>query len=244
MKPLYLILPLLIIGCSAKAQVAHQDVNAPQDYLLHKLTAHDLVLFGTRHKTPSIHSLLTNLIPHLKGAGVTHICLEIEADQEGNFKISSLIDCPSYREMVKVAVEESGIKVVPVDLPQSMYKASVNRNEYMAQQIALVFKEHEGAKVFAIMGNLHVLKTLNWQDHVPNPCGSVFSYFGELVPGKKTFSVVSCVDDPGRCDFARLSGPVAVDVDDGHSGWKIGFTSLIAIKPTRVSDLTDGVIVF
>ena len=105
------------------------------------------------------------------------------------------------------------------------------------------------AKTFVVLGNSHVLKKLDWQDHVPNKTRSIRSYLDELVPGISAFSIGQLIDqDPAECDFTRrftrTDGSVSMDCDDSFIGWKIGLTSALAIKPTESCELVDGVIVY
>ena len=245
MRSMPLITALLLFGFVNNAVTASQDTKLPKGYLLSKFTSHDLVLVGTTHHHPSIHSMLSDIIPSLPSVGVTHVCLEIETGQVGDhLRISPIIDCPSYRRMIKLVQDTTGLQAVPVDLPAVKYGEGISRNEYIAQQIAAIFRENKDAKVLVILGNQHVLKTLPWQDHIPNPYQSVAAYFPRLEPSKKLFSAVTCVDPPDRCDFSRrLSGPLALDVTEQYSDWKLGTTEIMAIKPTPVTALTDGVII-
>jgi hypothetical protein len=86
--------------------------NNPKDYVLNKLQSHDLVMLGTRHKREPVLQFISDLIPALHNAGVTHIGLEICSDQQDKIDrfiktgtglngigIHPLIDFPSYRNL-------------------------------------------------------------------------------------------------------------------------------------------------
>jgi hypothetical protein len=46
----------------------------------------------------------------------------------------------------------------------------------MARLIASVFGSNPEAKVLAVVGNNHILKKLDWQDHVVDKHGSIRQY--------------------------------------------------------------------
>ena len=82
----------------------------PADYLHSKLQKNDIVFLGTTHKKPEILEFIAELIPSLKGLGVTHIGLEIPSDQQEKIdtfmptgkgldaiQFHPQIDCPEYR---------------------------------------------------------------------------------------------------------------------------------------------------
>ena len=53
----------------------------PQEYVIDKFQSNDLVFLGTRHKREPILQFISDLIPALHAAGVTHIGLEICSDE-------------------------------------------------------------------------------------------------------------------------------------------------------------------
>ena len=113
--------------------------------------------------------------------------------------------------------------MVALDLPKNMYKEKINRNEWMARNIA---------------------------DRIPGKTASIRGYLDSQVPSLKAFSIGQVIDEELRvCDFTRVFGPaegaVAVDCDcERFKGWKIGVTSAIAIKETEPCQLFDGLIVY
>ena len=235
-----------------------------QAYILEKFKSHNLLMLGTRHKRQPILKLISNLIPNLYDAGVTHIGLEICSEQQdkiesffktGNgladIKIHYQIDCPGYRDLLKQIRgldEDKRPDIIAIDLPKSQY-GQMSRDEYMAQSIAEVFGNMPDAKILIVSGNNHVLKKLDWQNHVPNKTRSVRSYLDELVTGLSAFSIGQLIDEnPSECDFTRrfsqTEGSVALDCDENYHGWDIGMTSALAVKSTEAYELVDGVIVY
>lgn len=53
-----------------------------KEYVLGKFQSHDLIMLGTRHKREPILQFISDLIPALHDAGVTHMGLEICSDQQ------------------------------------------------------------------------------------------------------------------------------------------------------------------
>ncbi len=103
--------------------------------------------------------------------------------------------------------------------------------------------------MFAVVGNLHVIKDIEWEDKVMNPHGFISSYLLKLTPQLRLFSIGQCVDErPSQCDFAKAFGhiedAVAVDCDERFADWKIGILSPVAAKPKAVCDMFDGVIIY
>jgi len=163
------------------------------------------------------------------------------------------IDCPEYRNVLKAL---HGLKptkrpsVVALDLPKSMYKKEISRNEWMAQASANVFKNYRSAKMLVVTGNFHVFKRMVWQDHVPNKTGSIHEYLNSMAPDLQAFSIGQLIDeDPDQCDFTKTYGPVkgsiALDCTEGFSkDWKIWVALKIAIKKPEPCQLFDGLIVY
>ena len=100
-----------------------------------------------------------------------------------------------------------------------------------------------------MVGNFHVFKKIEWQDHVPNKTDSIREYLNSKAPDLKTFSIGQLIDeDPDECDFTKTYGPIkgsiALDCTEGFSEWKIGVASKSAIKKMEPCQLFDGLIVY
>lgn len=236
----------------------------PKKYVLDKFLSHYIVMLGTRHKREPILQFISDLIPILNKDGVSHIGLEIRSDQQNkidhfietgtglmDIKIHSQIDCPSYRDLLKQIQSLDKNKrpaIVAIDLPKSQYD-QMSRDEHMVESITEIFGNPPVAKVLVVVGNNHVLKRLDWKDHVPSKTVSIRSYLAEVFPEISAFSIGQLIDEnPVECDFTRrfsyLDGSVAMDCDDSFRGWKIGLTSAMAIKKTEPHELVDGTIVY
>jgi len=246
----------------AKDYIPNHD---PAGYIIEKFQSHEILFIGTRHKRQPILKLLSDLIFRLHDAGISYIGLVIGSDQQneidhyletgiglGSIVIHPQIDCFAYSNILKRIWMLDKVKrpgVIAIDLPKSGYGGKMGRDRSMAESIARVLQDAPGSKMLVITGNNHILKRLNWQDHVPNKTGSIRSYLDASAPKISAFSIGQIIDaDPKEWDFTRCLGhrkkPVAIDCDDSYHGWKIGLTYALAIKPTEPCDLIDGLIVY
>ncbi|GAI31659.1 unnamed protein product, partial [marine sediment metagenome] len=203
--------------------------------------------------------------PLLHELGTTHLGLEICSDQQGkidkflktgkgldNIRLHLQIDYSEYRNLLKTIRSLDQRKrptIVALDLPESMYQGKINRDEWMARSIAKIFHQNSNAKVLVVVGNLHVLKKVDWEDTVPNPHGSIHPYLNVLAPHRRIFSIGQCIDEsPKECEFTRefshLEGAVVMDCDRKFSGCNIGIMAPVAAKPIEVREMLDGVIVY
>jgi hypothetical protein len=260
---LLIIVPILVIskvGYAGRFSIQKD----PQSYVLEKVKSHDIVFLGTTHRKQPVLKFLSDLIPYLHESGVTHLGLEICSDQQvridsflqtgsglKDIALHFQIECPEYRNMfntIRGLDQARRLAVLALDLPKSMYQGEVNRDKWMASRIAEVFHENPNAKVLVVVGNLHVLKKIEWEDKVPNPHGFVRSYLNELTPYRRMFSIGQCSNErPDECDFTRefssIQGPVPVDCDRRFDGWNIGIMATVAAKPSEIWELLDGIIV-
>jgi hypothetical protein len=246
-------------------QASDYNLQDPQAYILRKLKQNDISFLGTRHKQASILTFIQDLIPKLSKAGVTHIGLEIESDQQAqidhyiktgeglsDIKIHPQIDCQDYRYILKVLRDTIINKrpiTVALDLPTPKYEDHISRDEWMAKSITKVFESDPNAKMLVVVGNLHVLKKLDWQDHVPNKHRSIREYLLDSSPNLKMSSIgqvigKSVFEDDFRDRFSVQEGAVALDLDERFDGWKSGIVQSIAIKHTEVFELLDGLVVY
>jgi serine/threonine protein kinase len=237
----------------------------PQSYVIEKLKSHDIVLLGTRHKQPAILNFISEIITVLHDSRVTYIGLEIESDQQhkidkfiktgaglSDIQIHSQIDCPAYRDLLKVLMSLDPDKrptPIAIDLPKSKYREPISRDEWMAESIEKIFKKNQNAKILVVVGDLHILKKLDWQDHVPNAHRSIREYLSEKRSNLRIFSIgqiigKSVYEDDFRERFGPIEGVVAIDLDEQFAEWKSGITQSLAIKPEEVWKLLDGLIVY
>ena len=100
-----------------------------------------------------------------------------------------------------------------------------------------------------VVGGLHTLKKLEWEEHVPHKRKSIRQYIEERRPTTRMWSVGQLINEnPDGCDFTKrfssLPDAVALDLDKRYRGWKLGLTGPIAIVPTECFELVDGLIVY
>ena len=249
------------VGCAG----GFNTQKDPQLYVLEKLKTHNIVFLGTIHRRQPILKFLSDLIPYLHEAQVTHLGLEICSDQQdsidsflqtgsglNDIALHLQIECPEYRNLfttIRNLGRAERPAVLALDLPKSMYRGEINRDEWIAGSIAKVFYRNPNAKILVLIGNLHVLKKIEWEDKVSNPHGFVRSYLNKLVPLCRMFSIGQCIHErPIECDFTRefgsVEGPVPVDCDRRFHGWDIGIMAAVAAKPSEIWELLDGVIIY
>jgi hypothetical protein len=259
----------VLLLSSITASVAHAEHPTihkdPHTYVLQKLKRNDIVFLGTTHKRKPILDFVSHLLPLLHETGTTHLGLEIASDQQDridrflhtgeglhDITISPLIDCPEYRNMLRRLHSIDNRKrpaVIALELPESLYGGDINRDEWMARSITKIFDSNSRAKVLIVVGNLHIVKRIKWQDQVHNPHGFIRFYLDTLMPHKRMVSIGQCIDESSKeCDFTReyskREGAIAMDCDRGFVGWKIGILSPVATEPLEPYELIDGVIVY
>ena len=236
-----------------------------QSYVIEKLKSYDIVFLGTRHKKEAILKFVAGLIPRLHQTGTSHLGLEICSDQQdkidsflqtgdglSDIDLHPQIDCDGYRNLFMTVRSLNHSKrptVAALDLPKSMYQGKINRDEWMARAIAKIFHRNRNAKVFVVVGNLHILKEVKWKEEVLSSDGFIRSYLNVLTPHRRMFSIAQLIDEsPNDCDFtsafSHVEGAVAMDCDGTFIGWKIGILAPVATKPTQVCEMLDGVIVY
>jgi len=103
--------------------------------------------------------------------------------------------------------------------------------------------------MLVIVGSLHTLKKLEWEEQVPNKRKSIREYIEKEQPEIKMYSVGEMIHgNPEELDFTKhfssLPDAVALDPDDRYRGWQMGLTSMLAIVPAECFELVDGMIVY
>jgi hypothetical protein len=243
----------------------HNFLVDPSSYVLEKLKISDVVLLGTKHRQKDILDFISGILPRLHEAGVSHIGLEIASDQQpyidhymesgigtNDIRLHHSIDCPEYRDLLK-AIRKSGqknvLKPVALDLPPSLYESRWNRDEYMAKTICNVFDKNPDAKLLVIVGNLHALKKIAWDDNVPNRYGVIRSYLSEYAPNLEVFSICQCITDiPNQNDlsddFTMNIMKAAFDCTDRFSNYKMDILETVAAKQMESYEIADGVVMY
>jgi len=118
--------------------------------------------------------------------------------------------------------------------------------EWMVRSIAGVLKQNPNAKMLVVVGNNHVLKKMDWQDHVSNPNRSIRQYLTDRCRKLRMVSIgqvigESVYEDDFRREFGHIDGAVALDLDEWFSWWKLGIVESVAINKAGVWELLDGV---
>ena len=262
LRLIWLLFTVAILFPPANSVTAGDNLFPPADYIHSKLQQNDIVILGTTHKEPESLSFIADLIPSLKGRGVSHIGLEIPSDQQekidvfmktgeglDDINLNTHTDSPEYRHLFQVFRKSGRPIPVAIDLPKSMYNGNVSRDEWMARSLLIVLNRNPSAKILVLVGSLHTLKKLEWEDQVKNKHLSIREYITRERPSTRMWSVGQMIDgNPNECDFTRtfssLPGAVALDLDDRYRGWQMGLTATIAIVPAECFELVDGLIVY
>jgi hypothetical protein len=260
---IYVFLLLAVLLISSVAFAEHPPIHTnPQSYVLQKLQRNDIVFLGTTHKRKPVLEFISKLLPLLHETGTTHLGVEIASDQQeridkfiltgeglDSIKIHPQIDCPDYRSLlasIRSLDRDKRPAVIALDKP---YGGNGNRDEYMAGSIIKILDQFPRAKILAVVGNLHILKRVIWEEYVKNPRGFIRSYLDKSRPQYRIVSIGQCIDEsPKECDFTRKfskrEGAVALDCNRSFAGWKLGITAPLAIKALDPYELVDGVIVY
>ena len=93
--------------------------------------------------------------------------------------------------------------------------------------------------MLVILGNNHILKKLDWLDHVPNKHLSIREYLDKQVPNLKMVSIAQVIgeslyEDDFRERLSPIDGAVALDLNERYAGWKSSIGQSMAIKPAEV----------
>ncbi len=266
MKPFALLI-MMMVQISAQPQSIAQPLPVSEAgvYILDKLAVHDIVFAGTVHQQPAILQLMAQLLPHLKGNGVTHLALEIAGDQQVKIdhfmrtgkgleciQLHKAIDCPDYRRLfhvLRALDSDHRPRVVAIDLPIARYAGDMTRNEHMALRLSSILGAQPKAKILSMLGGSHVLRKLKWQNRILRGRAAIRTYLEKWRPGLRMFSLLHVVDqETSECDFSRrlapLNGPLALDLDQRFNGWRLGVTACMALSPSQPHELVEGVIIY
>jgi hypothetical protein len=243
----------------------HNHLVDPYSYVMEKFKIFDVVLLGTKHRQKGILDFISRMLPGLYEAGVSHLGLEIASDQQpyidfymengiGMDKINlhHAIDCPAYCDLLTIIRklgQKNMLKPVALDLPTSLYESHWNRDEWMAKSICSILNKNSEAKILVIVGNLHALKNIIWDDNVPNKNGVIRSYLTKFEPDLKVFSICQCINNvPNEIglsgDCAKDFITVAFDCTDRFSDYKMNIIETVAAKHMNANKITDGVLIY
>ncbi len=266
-KPLCLILYLMLFNGDPCPVAAHGPPaqTSAQRYVLEKLRRHDALFMGTTHQQPEIPAFMAALLPHLRSVGVTHLALEIAADQQTHLdhflttgrgletiQLHPSIDFPGYRQLLQALADlppDLRPEVKALDLPPDAYDGPLDRDAYIAAGLLEIFQARPDAKILVELGSLHVLRKLPWAQRLAQRPEAIRTRLQTTRPDLRLFSIVQIVGhtEP-HCDFGRYYGPLpgiaALDLDARFADWHLGLTRCIALQPTPPHELAEGVLVY
>ena len=96
------------------------------------------------------------------------------------------------------------------------------------------------AKILVIVGNLHAIKNIVWDDNVPNKNGVIRNYLSILKPELKVFSICQCINniwsDNAICyDITKNITSIAFDCVDNVLNCRLNILDSVAAKPMKTS---------
>jgi hypothetical protein len=263
LNKLAIIMSLFIAGAATAGHDFKTRKALP--YVLEKLRSHQIVMMGTIHKKPQILELTAQLLPLIRAAGVTHLAIEVSSDQQNNIdrfiqngtglmqiRLHHSIDCTQYRRLFTIIRDLPSPQrphIVAIDLPPTQYSGPIGRDAYMANALSDMLQPGTDRKVLVILGSLHVLKKLDWLPRITNRQPSIRSLLKRRLPTLEIFSLVHLIrnDTDAPNDIKNLidpeQGAAAMDLDERITGWRLGLTDCLAVRPSQAYELVDGVIV-
>jgi uncharacterized iron-regulated protein len=225
-----------------------EKVYDPRSFLVRKVLENDVVLLGGNHRRPFILECLADALPALREAGLTHLGLEITSEQqpaidrfmaEGEgleeIDIFHVIDCPEYRDLIRIS-QKTPLAPLALDLPRSYRRNGQRRDQWMAGRIGHLFRKDPTAKMIAVLGNLHVMKSVEWLD--PRNTGRFLpSYLKEVEPGLRVYSIIT---EPHTPAFSDLDTAFAMDAAGIRH--HISLLNFLAAAKQDACRITDGLI--
>jgi hypothetical protein len=257
---------MLLNGDPSPVAAHGPSAQAPaQTYVLEKLSRHDVLFMGTTHQQPAIPAFMTALLPHLHAVDVTHLALEIAADQQTHLdrflatgrgletiQLHPAIDFAGYRQLLQALADlppDLRPEVKALDLPPDAYDGPLSRDAYIAAGLLEIFQTRPDAKILVELGSLHVLRYLPWLARLAQRPEAIRTRIQTARPDLRLCSIVQIVGhaEP-HCDFGRHYGPLpgiaALDLDARFADWHLGLTRCIAIEPVPPHELAEGVLVY
>ncbi len=173
-------LVFLAVGTSPARSVP--AVEGPVTALLRALNQFPVVILGEKHHRQESTQLVADVVSAYQGSsGVClMVALEIISDQQsaidaamaGTGKISHIhvhpiIDHPGFRALLaqlrQITASGKCLHVSAIDAPRS---SGVSRDEWMADQVQRLAAR---GPVLVLVGNLHALKRVEWEDDEDRP---------------------------------------------------------------------------
>jgi len=239
--------PMLCLAVAASTAVPRW--TDPLEFVRSRAAGHDVLLLGTRHRQPAILAFVGNLLPVLKATGVTHIGLEIGAHQQAvlddyldsgrgleDLVLHPQIDCVAYRGLL-AALRQSGLSALAIDRSSGAAAPPLSRDRYMAHRVAALFRKRPGARLVAVVGNLHTLKRYPWRTPAVTDTG-IRPALAALRPDLRVVSIAQWTDpEPLAPSTPR---PLAL-VADGLNGAP-AFLAAAALLPMSTAAAVDGLI--
>ncbi|MGW4132338.1 hypothetical protein [Amycolatopsis japonica] len=180
------------------------------------------ILFGEDHDNRPVRDFLSDQARAMREAGVTHYGIEAPThpafDDLNAGRSASLSgvkvgpkDASGYEDTI-LAMRAEGITIVPLDLDQPVPVAQEARDRHMAETISRVLSQDPNAKIAALVGEQHTVKSR--LPHRPVRAGAILH--------ASQYPAISVVFKGGNDNFGML----AAAARDNHIAGEIFFADL------------------
>ncbi|WP_291317153.1 hypothetical protein [Desulfuromonas sp.] len=175
----------------------------------------EVVILGEKHGKPESTQLFTEVCRNYTKSGkCLTVALEISSNQQttidramagdssiSNIKISPIIDHPAYREMLSTLREMKHegrcLNVIAIDGKAP----KVSRDEWMTKVLCQYI---DNGKVLCLVGNLHAIKKIRWENGVSDP------FLGERLVDYG-LNVCTVIQVQAKDEACSLLGPTLKD---------------------------------
>lgn len=240
-----LILFILVLSSPVYAESSYNPI-------LEGIRPHSITIIGETHKRPESFQFFQSIInDYLQKNKCLTVALEIASNQQstidqvikGNAKVSDIeisppIDHPDFRILIenlaKLQKNNDCFKLIAVD---AGIKMKSDRDKWMAKELTRQIKQ---TPILTLLGSLHTIKKVNWNPEI----GKEFPYVAEILTAKG-YSVYTYpqIWKDRECNtkyrLIRANEPEATKLVVDSL-----FAVLNALKPTSVSNIIDGIILW
>lgn len=241
----FLILITLLLSSPAYSANSYSPI-------LNGIKPHSITIIGETHKRPESFQLFQSLInDYLRQHKCLTVALEIASNQQStidqviqgkgtvsDLDIAPMIDHPAFRvlinDLVEIQKHNNCFKIIAVDAGLGL---KADRDEWMAKELT---KQIEQTPILALLGSLHTLKKVDWNPEI----GKNSPYMAEILIAKgydvQTYPQIW--KDRNCNTHSRFIRPDESEATELVTGSL--FAVLNASKPTTVSNIIDGVILW
>lgn len=226
--------------------------ESPLTSILKGIKPESLTIIGETHKRPESYRLFQSLIDaYLEQHRCLTVALEIASNQQevinrfienkakvSDIKVAPPIDHPEFRTLIENLAElqrqNACFKLIAVDAD---IKLKTDRDAWMAKELTMSV---EKKPILVLLGSLHGLKKVNWNPEI----GKKSLYVAEILI-EKGYDVQTYLqiwkDSNCNAHYRFISSDESEATELVTSSL---FAVLNATKPTNVSHIIDGIILW